>query len=433
MEKSIVILIVIVVLIILILCFVGSSVISSSSTDDNPDDPVDPVDPVDPADCTYPTITNATGTYDDSSSYIQVTGTNFKNTSTWSYGSKNGIVSYINSTNCEIYINSAISSGYLKISNSTCSSSKYYLQLSKVPDDPDEPPVIDDTPKLSLDSTSYALVGSTTNYDYFVFNVVVSNARINVNKDITKDDDFGIICVGGGGGGGGNEGGDSSCGGGGGGCSVLLNKVLASKDHYFTINVGAGGAAGPPYSGAGGYGANSSVSYYDPFSVPFGQLIARGGEGGTKHGAGFGGEFNNDDNTLENDTESTADGGMGGDKVDGENAIYDNDPESVDYQFTGIPPELVGINGISICYGGGGGGGRGGSDTVFSGGEGGKGGGISTDTGGLRGIENASSNYAGFPGTHYGGGGGAAGFKNFVELYGGGAGKNGIVVFFIKK
>ncbi len=431
MEKSVIILIVVVVLIILILCFVGSSFVSSSSTDDPEPDPEPEPEPEDG--CTYPTITKATGTYDTYSSSIQVTGTNFKNDSTWTLKSYKGTITYINSTSCEINISASASSGTLQISNSTCLSNNYYIQLTKVPDNPDDPPVVDDTPKLSLDPTSYALVGSTTNYDYFIFNVVVSNARINVNKDITDDDNFGIICVGGGGGGGGNIGGDASCGGGGGGASVLLNRVLASQGYYFTINVGAGGTAGPAYVGTAGYGANSSVYYYDPYSIPSSQLTARGGEGGTAHGAGFGGEFNHDDNTLENDTESTADGGMGGDKVNGENAIYDNDPESVYNQFTGIPPELIGINGISICYGGGGGGGRGGSSTVFGGGEGGKGGGISTDTGGLRGIEGADSNYTGFPGTHYGGGGGAAGLKNFADLYGGGAGKNGIVVFFIKK
>lgn len=424
-STTIFIIMIIFIIFIFIIGIIASSALQPDDDPDDPeDDPVDPDDdPVDPDEdaCIYPTIDKASGTYvaSTNTSSITVKGTNFLVDSNWEFGKYSGIITYVSSTECTISIDVAVTDrNCLTISNSSCNSNAYCFKLDEEHIESDE------IKKLELVSGS-PVQGSTDNYNYYVFNKYVANAKINVISTIDSTCDFGIICVGAGGGGSSSWDGLSN-GGGGGGASIVLTGIPASVGNYFTINVGYCGNAGN--SGGGREGDPSTVKMVASTTT---QINANGGEGGTPESKGIGAVVQSSDVTILASTKNTANGGNGGDESDGNDAVYinQNDTETTN-RFTVIPSELIGIDGIAVCYGGGGGGAKGSANEEYTGGEGGKGGGASYSTGGKRGVKGTAS--SGKNATHYGGGGGAGGYKS-KEPWQGGEGAFGCVVFYIKK
>lgn len=403
----------IIIIVVIILIFIIGLTASASSN--NPTNP----ETVPEVDTTTPLIIAASGVYTTLTSNFEVIGENFKIDSTWNFNSFRGKITYISDKLCTISTQFSLKSGILTIQNDKIKSNEFSVTLTEE----EKKPVI----KLTSET---AIQGETDNYYYYVFNKPVVNARVDIISKIVRNDHFGIICVAGGGGGGKSNKYESN---GGGGASFLLTENTADRGYYFSVNVGNGGLEEKK-------GEDSSVCYMDSSGILIEQAIARGGGGGNYKSAGAGGtKVSHDDISSGFGHENTSDGGNGGDKSDGHDAFYDNRSNLTTSNYTDIPSELIGVDGISICYGGGGGGAVDGSMTYYySGGEGGKGGNTSLETGGLRGVKNGTD-YDGKSATHYGGGGGAAGGYSTSSTYGisnsgkGGSGKNGCVVFYILK
>lgn len=414
----------IIVIIVIVLIFIIGIAISASSdnsTTPEPDTTVPEPDTSTP-ESDLLKILFVEGLYSSSKSTLSVIGENFTSTSTWTFENEKGTISYNSPTYCEITINKKILSGVLTIINDKSKSNEFAVTLTE---EKSVVPVI----KLS----TIVKQCETENYYYYPFTAVTNGAIVNVLSKIEKEDDFGIICVAGGGGGGKAQMGVSS-GGGGGGASYILRNISAEMGTSYSVTVGSGGTESVA-------GSDSSVIYKGSSGAIHAQAIARGGKAGNNTAAGLGGTSTSVDDITEGfGTKHTATGGNGGDQSNGSNATYTNDDAVTTNKFTDIPEELIGIDGISECYGGGGGGGCSNSTNVsYSGGEGGKGGAMLLDTGGLRGAKNGTD-YNGKTATHYGGGGGAGGLSKLDPMnvnkmkYGkGGSGKNGCVIFFILK
>lgn len=457
MGAGTIILIVVIVFFVIIL-IAGIAMSAGGDSTDPTDDPTD----VPSVTSTRPTITKATGTYvkSEKTSQMSVTGTNFKSTSTFSFsGGGTGTISYISPTSCTIYLDYYADNGYLVImngSNKSEWSDQYYVKLTETSSTTPE----DTSAKIKTDKSNKS--GSTESYYWWLFNTVVSDAKVEILQEITEDDDFGILCVAGGGGGSGG-GTEVHCGGGGGGCAMHLTGVEADVKYYFLVGVGAGGAGGA-IDKDGSTGGSSYVKYYDSNKQFDSQVYSRGGKGGTRSkddgtGGDAGEREGSADVSLKCDTLNYTSGGKygkgGSGGENGTNLRYINVPTSADFEFSYIPYELISADIVKKSYGGGGGGsGTVDEKTFYSSGEGGKyyqktnsNGNATSDepvTYGKSGTrydmpgeqdkipENVILD--GQPGTHYGAGGGAGGSINYFKVkYPGGAGYNGMVFMYIKK
>jgi collagen type III alpha len=279
-------------------------------------------------------------------------------------------------------------------------------------------------PFTATGSSIYTSTSNTTGtkYCYAIFTNTDFTKTITTTKDGVQ---LNAIIVGGGGGGGGSTNDQSPGGGGGGGIGLYtINNITTGKTYNITVGIGGNGGQARGNATAGG------ISQVTGNGITW---QSGGGGGGTVGGAGSGGT-------------GEGNGGIGGDRQfpSGNSSYYyisetSKNPLGVPDVLITEQPEY-----ISNYYSGGGGSSKGTEDDVsYGGGYGGNtiiqinGVNTSSGLGGLRGIEDnpSSTNWDGYPGESWGGGGGSGGY--YTEGFGGdrfyypgGPGKQGIVIIY---